>query len=118
LSQDDLSVLLICGIAEPQPLRDALQYMTADYTSLLYRDHHIFHSADLKEIKKRFAVIKNEKKIILTTEKDGVRLTKFEKDLEHLPVYVIPMAHRFLFDESARFEKQVMDFADGFRDAV
>ena len=37
--------------------------------------------------------------MILTTEKDGVRLEKFESELKQLPVYVLPMTHQFLFGE-------------------
>ena len=52
--------------------------------------------------------------MILTTEKDGVRLSKFEKELEHLPVYVIPMAHQFLFGGEVQFENDVNEFIESF----
>lgn len=110
----DGSVLLICGIANPQPLKEAVKERARDFELLSYNDHHMFSSFDLKEIKRRFAGIKNEKKMILTTEKDAVRLAKFEKELEHLPVYVLPMEHHFLFGQEASFEKEVIDFVNSF----
>ena len=58
--------------------------------------------------------IETQNKIILTTEKDGVRLAKFEKELEHLPVYVVPMAHKFLFGGEVQFENDVNSFVEGF----
>ena len=108
----DCTVLLICGIANPKPLEKAVSGFFSSFEFLLYRDHHIFNSTDLKEIKKRFTDIKNEKKIILTTEKDGVRFSKFEKELEDFPVYVLPMSHQFLFDQEKDFEKEIVEFVD------
>lgn len=110
----ECNVLLVCGIADPAPLKEMLTSYVHTYELLLFRDHHIFNTDDLKEIKKHFSKIENENKIILTTEKDGVRLAKFEKELEHLPIYVLPIAHQFLFGEDITFEKQVIDFVEHF----
>lgn len=110
--KSDSHALLICGIANPKPLEKAVSGFFSSYELMLYRDHHIFNSTDLKEIKKKFTEIENDKKIILTTEKDGVRFSKFEKELEHFPVYVLPMAHQFLFDQQLDFEKEVLGFVD------
>ena len=53
--------------------------------------------------------------MILTTEKDGVRLAKFESELRQLPVYVLPMTHRFLFGEETAFEKRVVEFVESYQ---
>ena len=55
-----------------------------------------------------------ENKIILTTEKDAVRLSKYKNELGDLPVYVFPMMHKFLFDEGQQFNEQVIDYINGF----
>ncbi len=107
-------VLLVCGIANPGPLMEALDSSVSSYEILSFRDHHIFNSDDLKEIIKQFSSIKNENKIILTTEKDGVRLAKFQKELEHLPIYVLPMTHTFLFDGQMDFGSTVHQFIESF----
>ena len=54
---------------------------------------------DLAEIKKHYDKLKQSGKIILTTEKDAMRLEKFRQELLDYPIYVIPIRHRFLFDE-------------------
>jgi tetraacyldisaccharide 4'-kinase len=77
---------------------------------LRYPDHHIFDSDDLLEIKKQFEKIKSEKKIIITTEKDGVRLQKFEQELASYPIYVLPIEHAILFNKATEFHQQVIDF--------
>jgi len=110
----DSEVLLICGIANPDPLKKILTNEVASYELLQYKDHHIFNTNDLKEIKQHFKKIKNDKKIIVTTEKDGVRLSKFEKELETFPVYVLPMEHKFLLDGKLEFEKEILNFVKAF----
>ncbi|MDP4284968.1 MAG: tetraacyldisaccharide 4'-kinase [Bacteroidota bacterium] len=107
-------VLLVCGIADPGPIKELLTDNVATYELLLYRDHHIFNTDDLNEIKKHFSKIEHKNKMILTTEKDGVRLAKFEKELDQLPIYVLPMAHQFLFDGETQFANDVNSFVESF----
>ena len=111
----DTDVLLVCGIANPKPLKDFLTANMHSYDMLRYPDHHIFDSDDLKEIKKQFAKINSSSKVILTTEKDGVRLQKFENELAGFPIYVLPIQHSFLFDEAEKFNEQVKDFIFSFK---
>ena len=115
-------VLLVTGIANPQPLKDLLEEHTDTYYMLHYPDHHIFTIDDWKEIKKRFDKIESEKKIILTTEKDAVRLSKFGVQLNDVPLYVIPLKHHFLFNEEEKFlsliKNYINDFTDSYRDKV
>ncbi|MEO9023242.1 MAG: tetraacyldisaccharide 4'-kinase [Ginsengibacter sp.] len=108
-------VLLICGIANPKPLKKLITSSFSSLEVMMYSDHHIFNSSDLKQIKKQYGDIKSNQKIILTTEKDGVRLAKFEKELEHLPIYVLPMEHQFLFGGNEEFGKGVINFIDSFK---
>ncbi|MDB5278620.1 MAG: tetraacyldisaccharide 4-kinase [Ferruginibacter sp.] len=108
-------VLLICGIANPKPLKDFLTTQVHTYDMLRYPDHHIFDSGDLAEIKKQFSKIASENKIILTTEKDGVRLKKFENELKELPVFVLPVQHAFMFNQSEAFCNTVTDFIASFK---
>jgi len=107
-------ILLICGIANPKPLKDFLTANVNTYDMLRYPDHHIFHTNDLAEIKKQFEKIASQDKVILTTEKDAVRLQKFEEELKDFPIYVIPIEHHFLFDEGNIFDQQVIDFIQQF----
>ncbi len=109
------NVLLCCGIANPRPLKDFLGTNFSSYDMLRYADHHIFNSDDLADIKKHFAKIQNTNKIILTTEKDAVRLVKFENELKEYPIYVLPIEHTFLFNEAAAFNQLVIDFVASFK---
>ncbi len=112
------NVLLVCGIANPKPLQDFLTAHVHTYDMLRFPDHHIFDIGDLAEIKKQFAKLGQEG-IILTTEKDGVRLKKFQAGLQELPVYVVPIQHSFIFNDAEKFYDIVTGFiASVKKDAV
>jgi len=108
-------VLLVTGIANPRPLKKVLEEHSNSYHMLQYSDHHIFTIDDLNDIKKRFEKMETTNKIILTTEKDAVRLVKFSTEIAELPLYVIPVRHRFLFEEGNTFDKLVVDFIHNFK---
>jgi tetraacyldisaccharide 4'-kinase len=114
---DKTEVLLVTGIANPNPLKTLLEETTRAYYMLQYPDHHIFSIDDLREVRKRFRQIEFPEKIILTTEKDAVRLVKFNMELADLPLYVIPIRHDFLFGEEGKFNELVIKFIRNFRQA-
>lgn len=107
-------VLLVCAIANPKPLKSYLVQHAHTYDEMRYTDHHIYTIDDLKEIREKFDDISAWQKLIVTTEKDAVRLIKFREQLINLPVLVIPVQHKFLFDEESRFEQTINNFIDGF----
>lgn len=111
-------VLLITGIANPQPLKKMLEEHSHAYYMIAFSDHYIFRIDDLSEIKKRFERIDTPNKIILTTEKDAIRLMKFKAELESLPIYVIPIRHYFLFGDEEKFVDQVAQFIKEFNPAI
>lgn len=111
-------VLLVTGIANPLPLKKLLEEKSHTYYMMAYSDHYIFSIDDLKEIKKRFDKIDVANKIILTTEKDAMRLMKFKPELDGLPMYVIAIRHHFLFDGQEMFMNSVTRFIEEFRPAV
>lgn len=112
---ESTDVLLITGIANPRPLKSFLEEKIGTYSMLHYGDHHIFTLDDWKDIQKRFNAMEAGKKIIVTTEKDAMRLMKYEAELHPLPFYVIPIEHRFLFDEGERFNAELMQFISNFK---
>ncbi|UAY50651.1 tetraacyldisaccharide 4'-kinase [Ferruginibacter albus] len=112
----DTAVLLICGIANPKPLKDHLTATVLTYDMLRFNDHHIFNTDDLSEIKKQFEKISSANKIILTTEKDAVRLQKFERELKDYPLYAIPIEHSFLFDKDTEFNALITAFIETYKD--
>jgi tetraacyldisaccharide 4'-kinase len=111
---NDVEVLLVTGIANPGPLKNLLQEKSKAYYEMAYNDHHIFTIDDLKDMQKRFKSVNAPYKIILTTEKDAVRLVKFEQELADMPLYVVPIELEFLFNEGPRFNGLIGTFIKDF----
>ena len=88
------SKLLLAGIAKPKPFFDYLQSDTDQI--MIFRDHHHFGESDILDIKNKAA-----EKIIVTTEKDFVRLTAkiLKKQLFYLPIKSEMVANREAFDQ-------------------
>jgi len=103
-------VLLVCGIANPLPLKNYIHENTHTYYQLSYSDHHIFSIEDLNEIRNKFEQINAKSKLILTTEKDAVRLVKYSNELNDMPLYVLPIKPFFLFNQATEFNQLVIDF--------
>jgi tetraacyldisaccharide 4'-kinase len=108
-------ILLVTGISNPRPLKQYIEERSATYHQLTYRDHHIFSIEDFNEIRREFEKLPTENRILITTEKDAVRLEKFSAEIDGLPWYVLPVEHRFLFGEKERFDRLVIDFISDFK---
>ncbi|MEP6514109.1 MAG: tetraacyldisaccharide 4'-kinase [Parafilimonas sp.] len=108
-------VLLVYGIASPDPLKQYIAEHSAAYYQQDYGDHHIFTTDDVKSIKRKFDNISSNKKLIITTEKDAVRLFKFNEQLKELPIYVLPIRHKILFNEENTFNETIINFVQNFK---
>jgi len=113
LSKEE-EILLVCGIANPEPLTTYIHEATKTYDALFYSDHHIFSIDDLGDIKERLDRIHDDRKIILTTEKDAVRLIKFSDKIEDLPFFVLPITIRFLFGQEQKFAEMIRNYPTEF----
>ena len=112
---DRVEVLLVTGIANPAPLKRWLDEHSQTYYELAYSDHHIFSIDDLHTITRRFDSLTARNKLILTTEKDAVRLIKFRQELEDWPFFVLPITPCFLFGQEARFTDLIVKFITEFK---
>lgn len=111
----ETEVLLVTGIANPEPLKQYLEEQVSSYQMMHYNDHHIFSVDDWREIRKRFQSMDASDKIVLTTEKDAMRLLKFSNEIDGMPFYVLPIEHHFLFNEAERFAQEVTSYLDNFK---
>lgn len=107
--------LLVTGIANPAPLKKYVHEHSRSYEEMLFGDHHIFSIDDWKEIGRRFHELSSPNKLIITTEKDAVRLIKFGAALESLPIFVLPVKMRFLFDGDTFFIDLIAKFINEFK---
>lgn len=105
------AAVLVTGIANPQPLRGYLKSFPLQVHPMVYADHHHFSTEDVGNILTAYKAINQTNKIILTTEKDAVRLAGF-KELQELPVVALPVQHQFLFNEGSIFDQKVIHFTN------
>lgn len=91
--------LLLAGIAKPEPFFNHLKQPLD--TCLTFSDHHHFDEKDISEIK-----YKAQNKIIITTEKDYVRL-KGQIPSEQL--FYLPIKSEFLSGEN-NFNNTILDY--------
>ncbi|MGV3630320.1 MAG: tetraacyldisaccharide 4'-kinase [Bacteroidota bacterium] len=95
------NVLLVTGIANPKPLEDYLRQKYRVET-LRFKDHYQFSLADIEKIHKKFDTFAADKKAIVTTEKDYVRLVapEFASFISEKPWYYQEISVRIDRDEA------------------
>ena len=104
-------VLLVSGIANPKPLIDHLK-KTMEVIPISFGDHHRFSVQDIEAIHKKFDTFENTKTIILTTEKDFMRLknSPLELHIKNHPWYVQPMS--VAFEDAQNFLSIIYDYVN------
>ncbi len=109
---DFKNVLLVCGIAKPKYLTDYLNSKGIKFQSLLFSDHHDFTEGDLKNIVSAYEKLNDVNAVIITTEKDAMRLLKFKNNsaLPQNHLYTLPIKMKFQPEEKIRFDKIIFDF--------
>lgn len=103
LDLKDKKVLLVTGIANPKPLLNFLKEKGVSFKHLNFPDHHNFTQQDISTIKKSFDELPSEQKIILTTEKDYMRLEGKIDNLNYISI-----KNKFLGEEKT-FDSLVLE---------
>lgn len=111
LRAGNYSVLCVTGIATPKPLEEYIATFAKELKPMQFGDHHNFSKSDILSIEQEFKSIASPNKIILTTEKDAVRLQENPHISDELKKVIcsVPLTVRFLADEES-FNKQILDY--------
>lgn len=115
--QPDWDVLLISAIARTDYLTDYLTEKVNTVRALEFEDHHYFTKSDMADLKRAFAELSSPKKIILTTEKDAMRMELHRQFLlaERLPIFALPVQVQFHFGEGPAFDELIKNFMLNFK---
>ena len=107
----DYHVLLLTGIASPKQMEHDLKPMTKDITNLSFGDHHSFKGKDIDRINDAFESMP-EPRIIITTEKDAVRLREAEGLYESVKesMYELPIKVSFMLDQEDNFNEKIISY--------
>jgi tetraacyldisaccharide 4'-kinase len=108
----NFSIALLTGIANTKPLEYYLKNKVKNVVPIKYKDHHHFTIADLGDIKKIFNNIASANKIILTTEKDAMRLKspEYMEFVKGLPLFYIPIEIDFHNKDRDAFNEQILHY--------
>lgn len=107
-----VTVVLVTGIANPGPLLRFLKKYTASTEHIQFADHHDFSVKDMERITQRFLQLNSKHKIIITTEKDAVRLREIKGTDKNLLqfLYYIPVEVKFIDGDVRRFDRDITDY--------
>jgi tetraacyldisaccharide 4'-kinase len=108
----DTEILLLTGIADTKVLEEYVKKnLSEKVTQLKFSDHHNFTKKDIQNIADTFLSLSSNK-ILLTTEKDAVRLEEVAFDLEvRTKMYYLPIEVNFIFEEDAqKFNQQILKY--------
>ncbi len=74
-----------------------------------FEDHHFFKEDELRDMIRRFERMTGRKKIILTTEKDSMRLEMHQDFFwkNELPIFVLPVEVEFCDSDENAFQEEV-----------
>lgn len=106
-SKKATTVLLVCGIADPQLLIRRLKSEFSNVTEMIFTDHYDYKPDDILSIERKFNNIAEGNKIIVTTEKDYIRLSG--TDVSHLPFYYLPIEIDFIKNDKQSFNQFIID---------
>lgn len=104
-------VLVLTGIANPDSLIDYVKEYSPEVSTLIYPDHHEFGKKEAKKISQTFEKIKSMGGIILTTEKDVMRIQN-NTYMERLTPYIYypELLVRFLEGEESAFDHKILEY--------
>ena len=100
------ALLVITGIANPRPLIKHLKKHKTIIKVKQFEDHHHYTIDDYKSIYTAFNNLKGDRKYIITTEKDAVRLIEGHSFPEELKPYIfyVPINVQFLSTDTKSFD--------------
>ena len=112
MPQASEAVLLVTGIASPAQLAEEVGRHSGRVVTLAFADHHDFSERDLRSIAEAFDALAPQPRLIITTEKDAVRLRHHPRLPHRLKphLYVLPIEVGFLFDEQQSFNQYIIDY--------
>lgn len=111
LKKEKYSVLLFTGIADATNINYYIKNNVHDFKSIEFPDHYHYKNHDINKIKNIFDSIENPNKIILTTEKDAMRLKdeSFKDLIVNLPIFYIPIDVKIHNDREEELINKILE---------
>jgi tetraacyldisaccharide 4'-kinase len=112
--KEDMEVMLFSGIADNFEIISYLESVSKKVYWYSYQDHYDYTFRDLESIAETYRNLGDVPKILLTTEKDAVKLVSFgDWFKEHqLDVYCLPIQVEFLGNSKTEFDSLILDYLE------
>ncbi len=110
--ENNYFILMVTGIGNPDPFAEYLKRKCTELEEMRFPDHHDFTEFDLKSIRERFLTLPTRRKIIVTTEKDAMRL-KSDMAIQYLSslnICYIPIEFEFHAQDKQIFDNTIQKF--------
>ena len=106
------TALILCGIANTYSLEDYLKKKYNTISKIKFNDHHSFTEKDIDMIIERYDSMIGKSKVIITTEKDAMRLinSSFVSRFDDIPVFVLPIRIKFHKEECNSFNDEILNY--------
>ncbi len=113
----DIDIILICGIAKPEYLIKYLESTAGKVHVMEFDDHQDFKNFHLAQLLTAYKTFESNKKVIITTEKDAIRLQQHRDFLikNQLPIFALPIEVFFHFDEKVTFNNYIKNYLLNFQ---
>lgn len=108
---NDSDIILLSAIANTQYLENYLYEKVKTLTQIEFTDHHIFDNRDIEKIGKVYAGFDKRNCVVITTEKDAMRLQLHQQKLEemNISIYILPVKVKFHFEDENKFQSEIKD---------
>lgn len=108
-SQD---VVLLSAIADTRYLLSYLKKQVNAIHHLNYEDHHDYSEDDINHLIKVYNHREADRKMVVTTEKDAMRLEPYISKLReaNIPIYILPLRVQFLFEKETEFIDSIKSY--------
>lgn len=106
------TLLMLAGIANTYPLEEHLTGMADELVQMVFPDHHQYTSEDLDQVTQTFSNIVTKNKVVVTTEKDAMRIRRKEllTHFRDIPLFYIPIEVAFHKEDKSEFDNLILRY--------
>ncbi len=111
------TVFLLTGIAWSESLEEHLKDRCQELIVHKYPDHHQFTAKNLKKLRNHYHKTISHCKVVITTEKDAMRLQDpiLQEHFSGVPVYCLPITVVFKNKDKEKFDQMVFRFLTKYK---
>ena len=107
------NILLVTSIANAHNLKNYLEHNQNTVNHLAFPDHHKFSDKNINDILTKFKDNNYDKNIILTTEKDKVKLTNFIDYFKGINIYYIQI--KVNIQNYKKFNNEILKYVTNYK---